>query len=200
MALATRSFSRFLIAVGVVCVVLAATHSWWLGASGRALVENAPPVRADIVVVLAGDYFGHRIVKGAELVRDGYAPEVLVSGPPGFYGGHECDYAIPFAVKKGFPASYFKAFPHDALSTEAEARAVVAELRHRGLHRYLLVTGNFHTARSARLFRAAAPELEFRTVAAPDEYFEPDSWWRNREGRKRWLVEWEKTFASMLGL
>jgi hypothetical protein len=37
-------------------------------------------------------------------------------------------------------------------------------------------------------------------VAAPDQYFSPDGWWKSREGRKIFLVEWEKTFATWVGL
>jgi hypothetical protein len=48
--------------------------------------------------------------------------------------------------------------------------------------------------------RAAAPDLDVRVVAAPDEYFRADGWWRNREGRKIFLVEWLKTVANLLGM
>ena len=58
------------------------------------------PGKADIAVVLAGDYWGHRLFNGAELVKQGYVPLVLVSGPPGFYGVNEADAAIQFAVDK----------------------------------------------------------------------------------------------------
>jgi hypothetical protein len=39
-----------------------------------------------------------------------------------------------------------------------------------------------------------------RTVAAPGEYFHPDSWWRNREGQKTVFFEWSKTVATALGI
>jgi hypothetical protein len=39
-----------------------------------------------------------------------------------------------------------------------------------------------------------------RVVAAPDDYFSADGWWRNREGRKVFLVEWLKTVANLLGM
>jgi uncharacterized SAM-binding protein YcdF (DUF218 family) len=62
------------------------------------------------------------------------------------------------------------------------------------------VTSNFHSARAARIFRAAGPEFDIRTVAAPDKYFRPESWWRNREGQKLFFMEWSKTFAGLLGM
>ena len=61
-------------------------------------------------MVLAGDFYGHRIVKAGELVRAGYVPAGLVSGPAGIYGMHECDLAIAFIVRQGYPADWFIRF------------------------------------------------------------------------------------------
>jgi uncharacterized SAM-binding protein YcdF (DUF218 family) len=148
--------------------------------------------------VLAGDASGHRILKGAELVRQGYAPRVVVSGPAGNYGYYECDLAIPFAVKAGYPESEFVPFPNHSLSTREEAAAAAVELRSLGAHRVLLVTSLYHTHRAGGLFRAAAPDVTFIVVAAPDNNFTPQGWWHNREARKIFLYEWMKTGATWL--
>ncbi len=181
-------------------VLLAATHVWWLTALGRGLVRSEEPVRADVAVVLGGDYYGHRILTASELVRAGYVPRVLVSGPMGFYGHFECDLAVAFAVRFGYPVQWYIRFPNAATSTSDEARLIVPELRRRGVRRFLLVTSNFHTARAARLFRRAGSDLEMRVVAAPDEYFQPETWWRSRQARKTVFLEWSKTAAESIGL
>jgi hypothetical protein len=36
-------------------------------------------------------------------------------------------------------------------------------------------------------------------VAAPDEYFRSDRWWKERESRKYLLFEWTKTLAHLAG-
>ena len=186
-------------------VLVLATVAWFgreriLGAMGGALVAASPPEKADIAVVLAGDSTGNRILKAAELVRNGYAPLALISGPGDQYGYHECDLAIPFAVKHGYPESYFAHSENDAKSTRAEVAALATDLRHRGVHKVLLVTSNYHTRRAGKLFRQAAPELAVVVVAAPDKYFAPDGWWKDREGQKIFLSEWEKTIAVWLGI
>jgi uncharacterized SAM-binding protein YcdF (DUF218 family) len=176
-------------------------HQSLLGAVGSYLVQADPPVKADIGVVLAGDSRGNRILKAAELVREGYIPSVLVSGPDGTYGFSECDLAIPFAVKAGYPESYFLHFENTARSTQDEARVVVEELHRRGVHSVLVVTSDYHTRRSGRMYRSAAPpDLKITVVAAPDPYFTPDGWWHNREGRKTALYESMKTVASWFGI
>ena len=188
-------------------VLLAAgalARSWWLPALGYALVRADGPAKADLVVVLAGDPYGHRVLKGGDLVRQGYAPAALVSGPFGFYGAYESDLAIPFAVRHGYPREYFIPFPNQALSTRDEAGLVLAELRRRNARSFLLVTSDYHTARAARTFRAAlraeggGPAM--RVVSAMDEFFRPDSWWRSRQAQKLFFSEWSKTVASAFGI
>jgi uncharacterized SAM-binding protein YcdF (DUF218 family) len=193
-------FLKFIVCIAILLALAAATHSWWLAALGRLLVRDEGPVHADIAVVLAGDYYGNRVVRAGELVKQGYVPNVLVSGPHMLYGFYECDLEIPFAVKRGYPESWFIRSPNQALSTREESAAILADLRRRGVHRFLLVTSDYHTARAARIYRRAAPDLDMRVVAAPDEYFRADGWWRNREGRKIFLVEWMKTVANALGM
>jgi uncharacterized SAM-binding protein YcdF (DUF218 family) len=193
-------FLKLLIAFVLLLTLPAATHAWWMAALGRMLVRDDGPARADIAVVLAGDFCGHRVVRAAELVKQGFVPQVLVSGPHMMYGSYECDLAIPFAVERGYPQSWFVRAPNEALSTRDEAAAMLAELRRRGVHRFLLVTSDYHTARAARIYRAALGNLDMRVVAAPDRYFRADGWWHNREGRKIFLVEWMKTAANAFGI
>ena len=171
-----------------------------MSAMGSYLIREEAPKKADIALVLSGGSDGMRIITAAGLVKDGYAPLVLVSGPGGNYGWYECDLAIPFAVKRGFPNSYFAHLEHLAHSTAEEAQAVIPELRRRGAKSVLLVTSNYHTRRAANIFRAGAPEITFIPIAAPDKYFTPDGWWHSREGQKTFLTEWEKTVAVWVGL
>jgi uncharacterized SAM-binding protein YcdF (DUF218 family) len=193
-------FLKSVVCIAILLALAAATHSWWLAALGRLLVRDEGPTRADIAVVLAGDFYGNRVVRAAELVKQGYVPHVLVSGPHMLYGLYECDLEIPFAVKRGYPENWFIRSPNEAHSTREEAAAILADLRRRGVHRFLLVTSDYHTARAARIYRKAATDPDLRVVAAPDEYFRADGWWRDREGRKIFLVEWMKTVANALGM
>jgi uncharacterized SAM-binding protein YcdF (DUF218 family) len=163
-------------------------------------VRAEPPVHADMIVVLAGDFYGHRILTAGDLVRRGFAPKALVSGTSGEYGLHETDLAIPFAVRHGYPESYFIALPNDGRSTKAEADDVLAALAKWHARRIDIVTSNYHTRRAGNIYRAKAPGLEIHMVAAPDEYFSADGWWKDREARKTFLVEWMKTVATWLGM
>jgi uncharacterized SAM-binding protein YcdF (DUF218 family) len=166
---------------------------WSLGAF---LDNSEPPQKADVIVVIGGDARGNRILKAAELVREGYAAKVLVSGQDAMYGRHETDLAIDFAVEHGYPRDEFIPFRYPALSTVDEATADIQQLRELGVHKYILVTSPYHTARAARIFRREGSGLEVHTVSAPEPFWQNGEWWKSREGRKLWFLEFAKTLAD----
>lgn len=193
--------ARILVPAILAAIVLALIfHNAVLTALGVYLVKAGPPEKADIALVLAGDGEGNRILKAAQLARQGYVSKVLVSGPSGIYGHYECDLAIPFAVRAGYPESYFVHLENDARSTQEEARYAIARLRQLGVHSVLLVTSDYHTRRAGKIFRSAAPDLRFIVVAAPDVSFTPDGWWHNRQGEKIAFNEWLKTVTEPFGI
>lgn len=191
---------RWLIAVLLLAVLALITYPIWLTVLAGFLVHSDAPVPADMIVVLAGDFTGSRIFTAGNLVRQGFATKALISGPGGVYGNYESDLAIALAVHNGYPASYFVPFPNDSKSTTSESEAVISELRRRNVHKIDLVTSNFHTRRAGRTFRSLAPGFEVHVVAAPDRYFTTNGWWKEREGRKTFLMEWMKTVGFWLGM
>jgi uncharacterized SAM-binding protein YcdF (DUF218 family) len=196
-------FLKFGLALLILAVIAFLARNLWLPGIGYALIRNDGPARAEIAVVLAGDFLGHRLEKAAQLAKQGYVPVVLVSGPPGVYGRTEADLGVEFIQREGYPAQWFIPFPDPAHSTNAEAGYILQELRRRNIHTFLLVTSDFHSARAARIFLAKERALSYfpqmRVVAANDEYFHADSWWRDREAQKTVFFEWSKTIATALG-
>jgi uncharacterized SAM-binding protein YcdF (DUF218 family) len=163
------------------------------------LVYSEQPAKADLAVVLAGDGNGLRILTAAQLERDGYVPAILVSGPTGYYFIAECDLAIPFAVAKGYPESYFRHIHGPYNSTAEESVAIIAELRKQNVKSILVVTSGYHTRRSAKYYKHI-PGIEARMIAAPDRYANHGTWWHEREGRKTIFLEWSKTIATVFGI
>ncbi len=75
---------RWVLLAGLVVLLCAiAAYPIWLAALGGYLVHAGPPVKADMIVVLAGDFSGNRIKVAGDLVRQGFAKQALVSGPAG---------------------------------------------------------------------------------------------------------------------
>jgi uncharacterized SAM-binding protein YcdF (DUF218 family) len=175
----------------------------WMPRLGAALIRSESPAKADVAVVLAGDAYGQRILQAADLARQGYVRGIVVSGPR-YYDIHECDIAIQFAVRKGYPVEWFIALPNEALSTREEATRVLEELKRRDVRSFLLITSEYHTARAGRIYSSAMRKLgggpDMRVVAAPDKWFRPDAWWKSREGLKIFFMEWSKTVATAVGI
>ncbi len=195
----SRRAGTALAVFGIPVLAAVAFHTFWLSWLGWYLVEQQPPFRADMVLVLGGDLRGTRILTAAKLAREGYAPRVLVSGSGPIYGQHESDLAVAWAVANGYDGNLFIKLKFPAQSTTDEAEMVVRELRRLQVKKFILVTSSFHTRRAAHIFRRVAPDLPFRTIASPDPDFTPDGWWKNREGQKVFIGEWTKTFANWLG-
>ena len=62
-----RAWLAGILLVAICCLYL--TRTFWFEAMGRFLVETQPPEKADMIVVLGGDWYGNRILKAAELVK-----------------------------------------------------------------------------------------------------------------------------------
>lgn len=180
--------------------ILVAAHPVWFRWLAEFLIAGEPPRKADIAVVLAGDHDGYRILHAAELVRQGFVPKALVSGPSCCYHHVEADLAVDYAVSKGYPREYFDKLPTPAYSTRTESAGVMAELRRRGVKHFLLVTSNFHTRRAGRFYRPQLGGIEMTVVAANTPDFPPNGWWLNHNGQRFFLLEWTKTIVGPFGL
>ncbi len=164
-------------------------------------MEDDGAQKADCILVLGGDDFGKRIVRAGQLLRAGCAPYAIVDGPPSLIG-HESDTTIEYAVQHGFPANLFQAvwLPPGVDSTSTEVEYVANNiLKPRNVKKVLLVTSNYHTRRSARFMRREVPWLKVAVVPAPDPFFTPAGWWKTRNGKKTFLLEWTKTITEWWG-
>jgi uncharacterized SAM-binding protein YcdF (DUF218 family) len=194
----------WILALAAMAVAVVMTRGVWLKPVGRWLVTDEGPARADVAVVLAGDYGGQRVLAAAALVRRGYAPAVLVSGADRLYGRPEAELAVEYAVSRGYPRQWFIPFQSQAHNTLDEARAVLPELERRGARSFLLVTSDYHSGRAVRTYRrvlrARHSTIAMRSAAAPDLWREPHGWWLDRESQKTIFMESCKSLASALGI
>ncbi|MBL8174446.1 MAG: YdcF family protein [Bryobacterales bacterium] len=191
---------RFFLSTLFILLGAAVSHSIWLPWLGEFLVRADAPRPADAVIVLAGDYSGGRILKGAELVASGLAPLVLVSGPWQMYGRNEAHLAIDFITSKGFPNAWFRPLLHQSDSTRDEAAQLRDYLLTHGFRKVLVVTSDFHTRRAGAILRRAMPDIDIRMIAAASPDFRPQSWWTSRPSQKVFFQEWLKTLADWMNI
>jgi uncharacterized SAM-binding protein YcdF (DUF218 family) len=189
----------FAIPLGLIAAVWAFSGPILRGI-GSLFENDGPPVSADIILVLAGDSNGNRILKGAELARQGFAPVVLASNGEAEYGRTESQLATEFAIQRGYSPGLFIVANWLAHSTVEEAHLAIATMRSRGVHKAIIVTTSWHTARAGRIYRRNAPDLTFYMVGAIDPGWHNGDWWIDREGRKTFFLEGVKTIADFLGI
>jgi uncharacterized SAM-binding protein YcdF (DUF218 family) len=121
----------------------------WLAATVRLVfvpAEDAPE-KADAVVVLSGSKH-ERLDRGLELVRDGVAPTLVISG------GFDPRQPVANRLCRAGEGDGFNVvcFTPDPDSTRGEAQAAGRLAAERGWKRVLLVTSRFHVTRARMLF------------------------------------------------
>jgi uncharacterized SAM-binding protein YcdF (DUF218 family) len=201
---ARRWFLRSLPIIAIaLCLALALDWRGVLTYLGNFLVSPARPQSADVILVLAGDFYGPRVVMGAELGVDGYAPRVLISGTP-YSGGPEIperpegEWAIEFLTARGYPRQLFESIGHRAHNTIDEAIALRPELTRRRVRRVLLVTAAYHSRRAGIVFRLFCPGIQFIAIAAPDAQYHSYDWWEDAGSKKLFYSEWTKILGTVL--
>jgi uncharacterized SAM-binding protein YcdF (DUF218 family) len=194
-----------LLAGCIIALVLVSAFRWQatLAALGNYLICSQAPQPADLILVLAGDFYGPRVLKAAELEGHGYAPRVVISGAP--YHARpedqvrpEGEFALAFLAKQGYGTDSFESFGHHAHSTIEEAIALRPELERRRVKRVVLVTSAFHSRRALIVFQLVCPRIDFISVPAPDSHYQADRWWTDASSRRLFFSEWSKIVGSLL--
>jgi uncharacterized SAM-binding protein YcdF (DUF218 family) len=182
--------SRFLIVILLVAAI-------GLGArrAGNWLVLNDPH-HADVIVVLAGDLGDIRFQRGLELLREGYAQQLVLDAPTWIaYGRMASDLAREY-VKEAAPDQQTQihvcSFHSDSTLGELREVAPCLQAVAPQATTALLVTSDFHTRRALSIARRALPQYKWSVAATPDRQSFGTSWWRNRDWAKTTLLEWQK--------
>ena len=174
--------------------------------AGRWLVLNEPPVKADFIVLLAGDL--SRPLYGADLYRQGYATRIAVSRPAtapqtenlrklGIHLPRQDEQFREVLRRKGVPVNAISIFGDSNLSTVQEAETLREFLDGRPT-RLLIVTSPYHTRRVKIVFTRLLPQADVRVLASPYEEF-PQQWWTNQNAAVNVLLETAKLLYYYLG-
>jgi hypothetical protein len=155
---------------------------------GFLIVDN--PRHADVIVALAGET-DHRPARALDLLRQGYAPKLLLDVPANFTIYNQQMVAIAEAYVNHLPDGQKIAIcPITGFSTKAEVRDVTRCLGDSPSRHILVVTSDYHTRRALSIFRHELPGHEISIAAASDNIQFGSSWWRNRQWAKINFDEW----------
>ncbi|MEK7537537.1 MAG: YdcF family protein [Patescibacteria group bacterium] len=147
------------------------------------LTVYQPPRPADVVIVLGAGARKHpssgkgqtrdplppqakeRIIRGAGLIQQGYAPAMIVAGGYSKQSGYvEAQLMKPFAVSRGIAPAQIIA-EDQSKNTWENAVNSLAVMQRNGWQSALVVTSSYHTLRACAIFRKL--QADVRCIAAP---------------------------------
>ena len=147
-------------------VIYLARHPILRFAGNFWVVDESPQTSDAIVILSDDDYEAVRASRAADLYRASWAPRIVASG------------------RTLRPYTSIAELMQRDLTDQHLVRG------RRALAKIIVVTSNYHTRRARFIYEhALAPGTELRVVAAPDPAYDPNSWWRTREGLKTFFYE-----------
>lgn len=160
--------------------------SFFLPLTGKLLVKSDPLKKADIIIVLAGEY-GERVRHGVFLYKQDYADKILFSGGPiaEFPGGEKITWAglmKNYAIRLGVPENAI-ILQDESKSTQEDASLSYRTLQDSHISSAILVTSPYHSRRAFNIFKSVFHDIEIRSVPVADSWYDADSWWKSSKGR-----------------
>lgn len=173
---------------------------------GSWLIAEDPLHDSDIIVVLMGS-IPDRILEAVDVYNKGVAPKIYLvnSHRVGYDVLLERGVQVPgsaqlskmAAVDLGVPAENIVILDGAARSTQDEA-VIMREymMEHEDIRSIVLVTSQFHSARSKAIFEKALDSVDrdIEIISSPSKYdtFNAHEWWKDREDAKRVVLEYLK--------
>jgi len=148
------------------------------------------PGKADLIVALGGDN-GSRVLKTAELFKEGFSSNVLLTGMEGSHAetlSYYLNWRTRILVDRGVPENVL-IFDERSTNSWEEAVNTLRLMREKNWQRVLVVSDPPHLRRLdwawGKVFEGSGKE--YRLIAAPLEDWDPGRWWQN-ENSARFVV------------
>ena len=199
---------RWMVVLGAVSIAVAviaavpATRTSTLRSAGWALVVNDAVVSADIIVITP-DSEAAGTLEAADLVHRGIAARVAVfEDPPDAIDLEFMRRGLPYhnaaarftedLQRLGVKA--IERVPRSVSGTDDEGRVLPAWFAQRGFRSVIVVCTSDHSRRVRRVLDRAMKGQATRVTVRYSRYsrFDPDRWWRTRDGIRTAIVELEK--------
>jgi len=195
------SRARFALPLVVLIVVIALGAVAILRAARFLEAPAQVAVKADAAFVLGGDG-GERVLRAAELHRDGLASNFVLTGAeemPGEVLPAYLYWRAAVLVRVGVPEGSVL-LDAAASNTEEEAAYGLRLAKARGWKRVLVVSDPPHMRRLdlvwGRIFGGSG--VEYVLVASRPRWWEPGRWWVNRKSAQFVFMEYIKLVHTLL--
>ena len=192
-----RKWIRTILAFGVLIILLHAFHAPILDRLGKVLVRSDEIKPADGIVVLTGDTTGERMNGAIKLLKSGYGKYIVFCGGRIYWQINYSELMLRQLKANGIGLDKViwsdEKLPED--STYGEALINIKLLRQKNAQSFILVTSDYHSARSGRVYDSLAAKHGMTAYVYPvqDPEIILDGWWKHRSSLKMVFLEWQKT-------
>lgn len=152
------------------------------------------PQAADGIVALTGAGSNARISAAMELLEDGKAERMLVSGV-NREASREDIRTVSRAVRRLYDCCVDLGF--DAANTVGNARETQEWARAMGFDSLIVVTADYHMPRAMLELRGAMPNVELTPYPVITPVLKANRWWRTSGGARLMVTEYSKYLAIL---
>lgn len=170
-----------------------------LSAVGNGLVDEDPPRRVELLVVLSGGGWD-RGNEAGRLFREGLAPQLLCTG------GNQVPDLLAWGIditeseiteknlrRNHIPDSCMVII-REGKSTQEEKEIILRYCKEKGIRDIMLLTSRYHTRRCRKVFSEAFTQQGIRIClrGSVSSLFNETRWWESEEGMIAVNNEWMK--------
>lgn len=198
----------FLLIVSVLFLVMG---TYFFLNAGNWLIVKDPLKKADAIVVLMGGP-GDRVLETNDIYSASFSdliifvetdePSRMDLESRGVILHGDADKSKNIAVQLGIPDSVIVILPGAANSTFDEAKIVREYIDNNNMKSIILVTSSYHIRRASMIFNyeLSKSENQIEVIRHPSKYshFDGEHWWRERESRKKVVLEYLKLIQFLL--
>jgi hypothetical protein len=194
---------------GVLCAVALAVvtppiRDFFLRTLGHTIVVAPPRIESCDVIVLAVDVNGAGVLTAADLVQQGVASRVAVfADPPDAVDREFLRRGVPYYDAASVSIRELSQLGIRDLETipravnggsEDEGKLLPEWCDHNHITSFVLVVNMDHGRRLQRILGRAMAGHRTKVIIDPTRYgeFDPDAWWKTRDGARSEIVEFEK--------
>ena len=185
-----NKYFRWIFFVGGLLFLLYLLFPFILNGIANRMIVSDKLEKADLILVLAGDSNGERVIEGVALYKKGYAPRILMSGGPMAWHLTYAEWMKKQAIESGVPERDILVQDRSR-STVEDAEFSLPIVKENKIRSLILVTSPAHTRRAKKVFNNLYSTDKIKVVVWPaqNSEFNPKDWWTRYEDRG--LVVWE---------